>query len=264
MSEAPTSEPNNLANKSVLKALGILSVLGKFPNGATATDLAEATGNSRPTVFRMLLSLEAASYVERTDATYHLGWELLRLSRLPHLDQGLAMKVKPILDKYAQIVNETVNFALSGPDGSFDIVAEGTARRILTIEEQLVGKPFPPHASSSGKLLLSELSKEQVLRLLPEKLEKFTAHTITSQDALLRELAQIRTQGFAILDGELEIGLYSLSVPVRDAEEKIIGAIASYGPSERMKMQGEQAIAGHHFKAAAEIGRILGPRNSED
>ncbi|GAA1406511.1 IclR family transcriptional regulator [Glutamicibacter uratoxydans] len=259
--EVPAGEPSNLANKSVIKALGILSALGNFPNGATATDLAEATKTSRPTVFRMLLSLEAASYVERNDSTYHLGWELLRLSRLPHLDRGLALRVEPILDRCAKMVNETVNFALSGPDGYFDIVAEGSSHRILTTEEQFIGKHFPPHASSSGKLLLSELPSAQVAALLPEALEKFTERTITSREALQHELAQIKSQGFAVLDGELEDGLYSLSVPVRAAEGELIGAIAAYGPSERMKRQGAQRIAKQLQAAAKEVAQALVSRN---
>jgi len=255
--EETVEEPSSLANKSVLKGLGILSALGDFPDGATATDLAEATGNSRPTVFRMLLSLEAAGYVERTEGTYRLGWEVVRLSRLPHLDRGLAAKLQPILDKCAQRVNETVNFALRGANARFDIVAEGVAHRFLTTEEQFIGRHFPPHASSSGKLLLSEMSDEEVVKLLPARLEKFTEQTITSRKALLEELQQIRSQGYAVLDGELEIGLFSLSVPVRHASGRLIGAMAVYGPAERLKLNGIQGIVQQLQEASTEVSRAI-------
>ncbi len=256
-------EPNNLANKSVLKALSVLSALADFPDGASATDLAEATGNSRPTVFRMLLSLETAGYVERSENTYRLGWELIRLGRLPHLNQGLAKKLQPILDNYARHINETVNFALCGANGHFDIVSEGSAQRILSIEERFVGHHFPPHASSSGKLMLSDLSDQEVLALLPATLEKFTDKTITSPKSLLIELHNIREQGYAVLDGELEIGLFSISVPVRNASGRLIGAMAAYGPAERMKLQGTPNIVESLQRASAEVSHtITAARNS--
>ena len=246
-------EAGALANKSVLKALAILSTLADYPEGASATDLAEATGTSRPTVFRMLLSLEAGGYVERTGSTYRLGWELVRLSRLPHLDRGLAAKLQPVLDKYAQQVNEPVNFALRGSRGAFDIVAEGVSNRFLTTEEQFLDSHFPPHASSTGKLMLSELSEAEVHKLLPARLEKFTSQTITTRKQLLDELAQIRSQGYAVLDNELEIGLVSLSVPVRRASGRLLGVMAVYGPTERLKLHGVPELVQLLRNAGAEI-----------
>ncbi|WP_345472342.1 IclR family transcriptional regulator [Glutamicibacter ectropisis] len=247
------NEASTLANKSVLKALAVLTALGDYPDGASATDLAEATGTSRPTVFRMLLSLETAGYVERTGSTYRLGWELVRLSRLPHLDRGLSAKLQPILNKYAQQVNEPVNFALRGSRGSFDIVAEGISNRFLTTEEQFLGSQFPPHASSTGKLMLSELPDAKVLKLLPARLEKFTEQTITSRKRLLEELTLVRSQGYATLDNELEIGLFSLSVPVRRASGLLIGVMAVYGPSERLKLHGVPNLVKLLQEAGAEV-----------
>jgi len=247
------NEAGSLANKSVLKALAILTALGDYPEGASATDLAETTGASRPTVFRMLLSLEAAGYVERTGATYRLGWELVRLSRLPHLDRGLAARLQPILDKYAKRVNEPVNFALRGSRGSFDIVAEGVSNRFLTTEEQFLGSRFPAHASSTGKLMLSELSDAEVLKLLPARLEKFTERTIATRKQLLEELGVVRDQGYAVLDNELEIGLFSLSVPVRWESGRLLGVMAVYGPSERLKLHGVPELVQLLRSAGAEV-----------
>lgn len=250
----------DLANKSVVKALAILSALGEFPGGASASDLAQATGTSRPTVFRMLLSLEMAGYVERADGRYQLGWELARLGKLAHLTRGIAARVQPVLDNYAQRLNETVNFALRGSGGSFDIIAEGLSRRLLTTENQFVGKHFPAHASSSGKLLLSEYSDDQVVAMLPESLETFTESTIQSRSELLDELARIRSRGYATLDNELEVGLYSISVPVRDSSGTMAGMVATYGPTERLKTPHLGETVELLSRAAAEISALTPAR----
>lgn len=248
---------NELANKSVLKALAILSALGEFPDGATATDLAQATGTSRPTVFRMLLSLEMAGYVDRSEGTYRAGWELVRMGKIAHLTRGIALRIQPVLDEYARQINETVNFALKGSAGTFDIIAEGASQRLLTTENQFIGKRFPLHASSSGKLLLSESSDAEIAAMLPASLETFTAQTIATRVQLLQELQRIRAQGYATLDNELEVGLYSISVPVRHNSGSMVGMVAAYGPTERLKATGIQRYVDLLNRASAEIGQMI-------
>lgn len=170
---------------------------------------------------------------------------------------GLEPKLQPIVDTCARELNETVNFALRGPNGRFDIVVEAAASRLLTIDHTFKGQHFPSHASSSGKLLLSEMDEEEILRVLPENLETFTKFTIETRSQLLQELDQIRRQGYATIDGELELGLYSLSVPVNLASGYLIGAMAVYGPSERLKEIGEVALSARLLRASEEVAHAM-------
>ena len=75
-------ESADLTNKSVIKATVLLSELGRHRQGITVTELAQAVGMTRPTAFRLLLSLEQTGFVDRVDNRYLLGWQVARLGRL--------------------------------------------------------------------------------------------------------------------------------------------------------------------------------------
>lgn len=233
-----TLEPADIANKSVMKAVRLLRELAAQPRaGATVTSLAKAAGLSRPTAFRLLFSLERAGLVDRVGNNYILGWELARLGRHADPFAGLVARAQPLLQELADKFNETVTLSVPNANDGLDLVAEATGSHVVGIvsrmSTQLVGQQYPLHASSSGKVLLAEMPVEKVTALLPERLEAFTAHTITDRSALLRELDQVREQGFAIIDNELEQELISLSRPVRDASGTLVAILTLNAPRYR-------------------------------
>ena len=114
-----------------------------------------------------------------------------------------------------------------------DLVAEAFGSHYVgagsQMSQHLIGHRWPLHASSTGKVLLAEMPAEKALALLPEKLEAYTEHTITDRTTLLRELQQIREQGFGVIDNELEEGLLSLSRPVRDSAGNMVAILTLNG-----------------------------------
>ncbi len=101
------------------------------------------------------------------------------------------------------------------------------------MSQHMVGQQYPLHASSSGKVLLAEMPTEKVIALLPESLKAYTTQTITDRGVLLRELDQVREQGFAVMDNELEEELISLSRPVRDSSGTMVAILTLNGPRYR-------------------------------
>jgi DNA-binding IclR family transcriptional regulator len=235
MSEAPESA--DIANKSVTKAVRLLRELAAQPRtGATVTTLARAAGISRPTAFRLLYSLERTGLVDRVDNNYILGWELARLGQRADPYAGLVVRAQPLLQELADKVNESVTLSVPNPQDGLDLVAEAAGSHVVGItsmSRHMIGKRYPLHASSSGKVLLAEMPAEKVVAMLPEKLEAYTEHTITDRAVLLRELDQVREQGFGIIDNELEQELISLSRPVRDSSGTMVAILTLNGPRYR-------------------------------
>jgi DNA-binding IclR family transcriptional regulator len=231
-------EPADMANKSVTKAVRLLRALAAQPRtGATVTKLAKAVGISRPTAFRLLYSLERTGLVDRVDHNYILGWELARLGRHADPYAGLVVRAQPLLQELADKFNESVTLSVPNPQDGLDLVAEAAGSHVVGITSRMshhmVGKQYPLHASSSGKVLLAEMPVEKVVAMLPEQLEAYTAHTITDRAVLLRELDQVREQGFGIIDNELEEELISLSRPVRDSSGTMVAILTLNGPRYR-------------------------------
>ena len=230
-----TQEPLDLTNKSVIKATVLLKELGHHRQGITVTELAQAGEMTRPTAFRLLLSLEQTGFVERVDNYYMLGWQVARLGRLADPYAGAVARIQPVLDEYAVRLNETFSFVMVRAEGDHKVIAEALGSRYLSASHQYLGGIYPLHASATGKLILAEQSDDKIAAELPETLDSHTPYTITSRDALLRELGKVRQQGYAILDSELEEGLFAVGCPVRDAAGGLIGIVTINGPTQRLK-----------------------------
>ncbi|MGO4584622.1 IclR family transcriptional regulator [Arthrobacter sp. 2RAF6] len=256
--EASTpQEPFDLTNKSVIKATVLLKELGRHREGITVTELAQAVKMTRPTAFRLLLSLEQTGFVERVDNRYLLGWQVARLGRLADPYAGAVAKIQPILDEYAARLNETFSFVIVRGDWDHQVIAEASASRYLSASHQYLGGSYPLHASATGKLILAEQSDEKVAAELPKKLESYTLQTITNRDELLRELGKVREQGYAILDNELEDGLFAVGCPVRDPAGELIGIVTINGPTQRLKSDRLPETIDKLRQSAEEIAKAL-------
>jgi len=229
------TESTELINKSVTKAVRLLRELGARPrSGATVTTLAKAGGMSRPTAFRLLLSLERTGLVDRVDNNYILGWEMARLGRLADPHAGLVARAQPLIQGIADKFNETVTLSVPNSNDGLDLIVEASGSHMVgMMVRNMIGRQYPLHASSSGKVLLAEMPVEKVKQLLPEQLEAYASRTITDRKILLRELAEVREQGYAIIDNELEEELLSLSRPIRDSSGSLVAVMSLNGPRYR-------------------------------
>jgi len=255
--EQTSAEPLDLTNKSVVKATVLLSELGRHRQGITVTEIAQLVGMTRPTAFRLLLSLEQSGFVARVDNRYMLGWQMARLGRLADPYTGVVSRIQPLLNDSATKFNETITFVMVTGEASYDVVAEASASRYLNASHMWVGGTFPMHASAAGKVVLAELSDEKVVAALPKRLESFTPKTITRRDALLEELRRVREQGYAILDDELEEGLFVIACPVRDSAGQLLGALTLNGPTQRIKADDLDALAAKLQQAADKVAEAL-------
>ena len=256
--EAPTSqEASDLTNKSVIKAMVLLKALGHHRHGITVTELAQAGEMTRPTAFRLLLSLEQTGFVERVDNHYMLGWQVARLGRLADPYTGAVTRIQPVLDKYAAIHHETFSFVMVRSGGDHKVIAEALGSRYLNVSHQYLGGIYPLHASATGKLILAEQSDDKIAAELPATLDSHTPHTITSRDALLRELGRVRERGYAVLDNELEEGLFAVGCPVRDPAGGLIGVVTINGPTQRLKSYRLPETIDELRHAAEEIAKAI-------
>ena len=253
MSEAV--EPMDSSNRSVTKALRLLREIGGRSHGsATVTTLAKTVGISRTSAFRLLQSMERAGFVDRIDNSYVLGWEMARLGRLADPYSGMAVKAQPPLQDLADSINETASLAVPDGRGGLELIAAVDGTHFIGSSSNMVGRRYPLHASSIGKVFLADMSTDQVISMLPEKLEAYTQETLTDRGVLLKELDKIREQGFAISDNELEREFLSLSRPVRDSSGSLVAILSLYGPRFRF---GQAQIAHALQKMQSTVDQLI-------
>ena len=89
-----------------------------------------------------------------------------------------------------------------------------------------VGTRFPAYATSMGHVLLAGLSEDELTAYLQvARLDRLTAHTLTTPEAVRAELAEVALQGWALVDQELEEGLRSVAAPIRDRKGSVVAAV---------------------------------------
>lgn len=221
-----------------LKPLGLLEAVAALPHPATLAELAASVGAPKPTMHRWLGSLEAAGLLQRTldGRRFELAPRASRLafSILGNRPGGTLRH--EILRQVVQEVGEACNLTvLDGTQVTYLDRVE--AEWLLRISFQQ-GSKVPAYCSASGKLFLALMrpaKRDLLLRLMP--LQRLTDNTITRKSELLKELAEIRRDKYALDREEFLSGLVCLAVPVFQQKAKsrtCVAALAIQAPVTRM------------------------------
>ncbi|MER6346782.1 IclR family transcriptional regulator domain-containing protein [Streptomyces sp. NPDC001595] len=220
---ASKQELGRTFNESLARGLTVLTAFGEGRGALTLTAVAEATGLARATARRALITFEHLGYVRQDGRTFRLTPHVLALGFAPLSRTTLSRIAAPHLAALAERLHDSASLAvLDGDDVRY--TARAAARRIMTADIT-VGTRFPAYATSMGRVLLAGLpSTARAVRLARTDLVPLTAHTVTDPDDLAALLHRVRQDGYALVDEELEVGLRSIAVPVRDRSGTVVAA----------------------------------------
>jgi IclR family pca regulon transcriptional regulator len=209
---------------SLQRALAVVEVLAAHPQGLTITEVAEAAALTRAGARRLLLTLEAEGYVELDARRFRLTAKLLVLVRTWLQGTTLWTYAEPAMRALSARLQEACSAAvLSGHDIVY--VARVPGRRIVRVALH-VGARLPAWCTSMGRVLLADLSESELAAFLDAvSMEPLTPKTIVDRAELAAEIGRCGRQGFSIVDEELELGLRSIAVPVRDRAGRVVAAL---------------------------------------
>lgn len=216
--------------QSVERAFGLLELLATNGGEMTLTRLAESSGLPMPTIHRLLQTLVAQGFVrQQPSRRYALGPRLIWLGESA---AGLLSRwAVPHLKELVAALDETANLAMLDGDRAVYVAQIPSTRPMRMFTE--VGMRVHLHSTGVGKALLSQLpvgEMESLVDRLP--LPPRTDHTITDRQRMIAELHKARSLGYAVDDGEHEVGVRCLAVPVPGGPTRT--AISVSGPSLRL------------------------------
>ena len=209
---------------SLQKGLGVLEILAANPGGLTLTEMAERAELTRAGARRLLLTLAASGYAIQNGRTFTLSPRLLAIARTYLQGASLWNFAEPFMRKVATELSESCSAAiLAGEDVVY--VARVPGRHILSVALH-VGMRLPAWCTSMGRVLLSDLPQPQLSEFLADaSIKQNTPKSITDRSKLADAITKAAQLGYAIVDEELEMGLRSIAVPIRDRSRKIVAAI---------------------------------------
>lgn len=221
--------------RSLARGLDVIRSFSAAQPQQTLSQMAAATGLTRATARRLLLTLEQLGYVRSTGRQFELTAQVMDLGYAYLSSLALSDIAQPYLEDLTQRVHESASISvLDGHDVVY--VVRVPTQRVMTIALGL-GSRLPAASTSMGRILLAALPEEELEAILAEvDLPVHTARTVTDPDALRAELKKVRDQGWALVDQELEEGLRSIAAPLRDSSGRVIAAMNVSGHAGRVTL----------------------------
>lgn len=254
-----SEQPSGRGITSIERASDVLLLFTRVDSADLGvTEIASKLELSKAVVHRILTTLASRGLVESSDSTrrYRLGPLALSLG-VAYLDRiDLRALAMPVLRQLSERTRETATMSLRyGWERMY--VDQATPEREVKMTVAL-GRSFPLHAGSSSKAFLAFLSLEEQNRYLEQgTLTALTEQTITDPDRLRDELADIRSQGFAVSYGERQVGAGSVAAPVFDHRDQPVSVVSVCGPLERFRDEAPE-ISSALLEATQELSHRLG------
>jgi IclR family pca regulon transcriptional regulator len=219
--------------QSLARGLSVIRAFSAATPELTLSDVARITGLSRAAARRFLITLESLGYIGSNGRLFHL--------RPPVLDLGYAylssLTLADIAQDHLQVLSAEVEESCSASvldDGDIVHIARAASNRIMSVRIDL-GWRFPAYATAMGRVLLAGLSDEALdVYLHDYERPRVTPTTATDEKQLKDLIAGIRRSGYAIVDQELEQGIRSVAVGIRDRTGTVIAAINTSAHTSRV------------------------------
>ncbi|MCX4990307.1 MULTISPECIES: IclR family transcriptional regulator C-terminal domain-containing protein [unclassified Streptomyces] len=243
--------------ESLARGLTVITAFGEGRAELTLTAVAQATGLARATARRALITLEHLGYVSTHDRFFRLTPRVLSLGFPPLSRTSLPEIATPHMTELSQRLHDSVSLAVLAGD-EIQYTGRVSTRRIMSVNVT-VGTRLPAYATSLGRVILADLPETRgtegledgllgrpgepvapsvhpsgepsvgpwggLSAALPEQLSPLTPRTITDPERFRAELDRVRKAGYAMVEEELEQGLRSIAVPVRDRGGRVVAAL---------------------------------------
>jgi len=239
------------------RILTILETLSKNKS-LNLERISKQTDIPKVTALRLLSSLVQTNYVVRnSNDSYSLTLKMFSVGSRALNWTDLIEISRPVADSLRDDVGETVHMGLLENGKAVYVLKEESSHNVRMYSR--IGKSIPLYCSGLGKCLLSYQGDKYISSYIKNTdLLRFTTNTITSSSALKDELKLIRSRGYSIDDEENEGGIFCISAPIFNSEQKIEAALSISWPTFRIDKNNINQYIERIKGAALSISKILG------
>jgi DNA-binding IclR family transcriptional regulator len=221
--------------QSLGRAFAILEEVARHREGIGLADLSKLVGLHNSTPFHLAKTMVSLGYIrqEKDSKRYRVGRPLFALAASALDEIEMVNVATPVLEDLSRETGESSHFAVRMGDAVVVIARTGGPGAFQLTDR--VGVVRPAHCTALGKVILASLRPDQLERFLGRvDMKPSTEKSITDVPQLLREIAEVRRTGIATDDGEFNLEVRCVAVPVKDFTGQIIGALGISGPIWRM------------------------------
>jgi IclR family pca regulon transcriptional regulator len=221
---------------SLARGLQVIEAFQRMTDALSVSQIATRTGLSRASVRRLLITLEMLGYASHDASLYRLSPRILQLGFSYLSSSSLESLGYPLLQHVTQVLHESSSLGVLDGD-EMVYVARSATQRVMSIG-LAVGSRLPAYCTSMGRVMLAALRPQDLASFLRRvRIERFTPKTIIDRTQLTRLIDRARLDGYALVDGELELGLRSIAVPVTSRSGRVVAAMNSGVAAARVTRQ---------------------------
>src|SRR5579859_7812548 len=248
--DAYNGDPNFMT--SLARGLAVIQAFSQRQRELTVSQISVKTGFSRAAVRRCLYTLGKLGFAASDDGRhFYLRPRVLALGHSYISSMPLAAMAQPILENVSHILHESCSIATLDRT-EIIYIARANVTRIMSIDLG-VGSRLPAFCTSMGRVLMAELSAEKLDDFLARvEFKRYTERTLVTAEKLRQVLRLVQRNGYCIVDQELESGLRSLAVPIRDSAGRAVAALNVGAHAQRVSIQDLQLRFLPQLKAAAQ------------
>ncbi|MEO5935032.1 MAG: IclR family transcriptional regulator C-terminal domain-containing protein [Duganella sp.] len=242
---------------SLARGLAVVQAFSDSRKPQTIANISQKTGIPRAAVRRCLHTLRELGYVDAELNNFSLRPKVLTLGYSYLSSTPLTVSAQPYLNDISRTLNESSSMAVL-EDGEVLYVARASTARVMSVALN-TGSRLPAYCTSLGRVMLAHLPPDELERYLAKtKLRAMTENTVTNPKRLREILADVRRDGYAINDEELELGLRSIAVPVRGASGQVLAALNVGAQAARVSVkQLEKEFLPVLLRGAQELAILL-------
>lgn len=255
--------------RAIQRAADLLNYLADYPHGASLAELSEGLSLPKSTMHRILGVLAKNRLVRADEVTslYLVGFGVFRFSQAVMAGFDIAREARPFLLELNHQLDETVHLGIIEPGMPIVIYLDKIESTHAVRLVSRVGQAVPVHCTALGKVMLSFMREEERRRVIGTcDFKPYTANSVSTADALMKDLGAIRSDGYATDMQEYELGVICVAAPVRNNDGDVLAAISVSAPAERMPSSRIPEVADHAMAAARGLGEhvSLVPHASAD
>lgn len=221
---------------SLARGLHVIRAFAGSDRRMTIADVSRVTGLTRAVVRRCLYTLRELGYAGTDGRGFFLQPKILNLGYAYLSTQPMPIAAQPLLEEVSRTLDESCSIAVLD-EGAVVFVARSATKRIMSVTLR-VGSRVPAHCTALGRVLLAHLQPDQLdAELDRAEFRPHTKHTVCSRRKLEDILAAVRRQSYALNDQELEIGLRSIAVAVRNPVGEVVAAMNVSAQASRVSLR---------------------------
>ena len=244
----PSATPIDLDREYIAgleKGLAVVEAFADKQGPITVSEAAEFANLSRASARRCLRTLEQLGYAEHDGKHFRLAPRALRLGHAYLSSTPLARIAQPVIEAASERTHRSVSIAVLDASRVV-IVARSYVQRSLSTGLG-VGSWLPAYCSANGRILLAGLPDARAEALLRStRRTKLTPRTIIGIPEIMKEVRAVRARGYATNDEEVELGLWTVAVAVRDRSGAVVASLS-------MSCIGSAAERKHLIKALPDL-----------